>query len=73
VERAHIMTRLIRFLVQILDYLEKWEVKLDIFPFSFSDHRPISLIIEEINKGGPIPFWFNPLWIKPEVFIPLIK
>ena len=38
-----------------------------------SDHHPISLLMEEEENLGPIPFRFNPLWIEREGFWDIIS
>ena len=39
-----------------------------ILPNLSSDHHPISLLLEEEENLGPIPFRFSPLWIEREGF-----
>eukprot|EP00253_Pinus_taeda_P023602 PITA_23602 len=44
-----------------------------ILPNSISDHKPIKLELLPLLDLGPIPFRFNPNWIKEPDFMQLVK
>jgi len=46
---------------------------MHILPCSVSDHRPIKLELSAHWDKGPTPFKFNPLWIKEQSFLQLVK
>ena len=46
----------------------KYIISSKILPKLTSDHHPISLIFEEAEELGLIPFRFSPLWIARDKF-----
>lgn len=46
---------------------------MHILPCSVSDHRPIKLELSAHWDKRPTPFKFNPLWIKEQSFLQLVK
>lgn len=36
------------------------------------NHKPIALILQEVEDIGPIPFYFNPLWLQDPIVYELI-
>jgi hypothetical protein len=69
---GHIVARLDRCLVQSSFLLLGLESRLHILPCSVSDHKPILLEMLGHNDLGPIPFRFNPLWVKEPEFLNLV-
>jgi exonuclease III len=69
---GHIAARLDRCLVQSSFLLLGLESRLHILPCSVSDHKPILLEMLGHNDLGPIPFRFNPLWVKEPEFLNLV-
>jgi hypothetical protein len=69
---GHIVARLDRCLVQSSFLLLGLESRLNILPCSVSDHKPILLEMLGHNDLGPIPFRFNPLWVKEPEFLNLV-
>ena len=65
--------RLDRFLVQHSLFILGLRARSSIFPFGMSDHKPILLDLSEEKNLGPIPFQFNPSWIKHEGFHDLVN
>ena len=65
---AQISAQLDRFLVQISLLDGKVLISTQIFPNLTSDHHLISLLLEEEENLGPIPFRFSPLWIERDGF-----
>ena len=65
---ANITARLDRFLVSSSLLDGNSVISSKIFPKLSSDHHPISLVIEEEEDLGPIPFRFIPLWIDRDGF-----
>ena len=63
---ASISGRLDIFLVQSSLMEGKIIISSKIMSKSTSSHHPISLVMEEEEYLGPIPFWFSPLWIERE-------
>jgi hypothetical protein len=49
------------------------DINSKILPSAASDHKPISLALEEAKNYGPLPFCFNPLWLHKEEAMDLIK
>lgn len=70
---GHIAARLDRFLVQSSFLLLGLDSRMHILPCSVSDHRPIKLDLSAHWDKGPTPFKFNPLWIKEQTFLQLVK
>lgn len=70
---SHIAARLDRFLVQSFYLLLGLEARMLILPCSISDHKPIRLELSAHINFGPIPFRFNPLWIKHSDFMDKVK
>ena len=62
-----------RFLVQSKLLDGNVLISSKILPILMSDHHPISLLMEEEENLGPIPFQFNPLWIETEGFWDIIS
>ena len=65
---ARIYARLDMFLVQISLLDGNVIISTKKIAKLSSDHHPISLLLEEEENLGPIPFRFNPLWIEKEGF-----
>eukprot|EP00253_Pinus_taeda_P028778 PITA_28778 len=70
---GHIVARLDRCLVQSSFLLLGLESILHILPCSASDHKPILLEMLGHKYFGPIPFRFNPLWVKELVFLKMVQ
>eukprot|EP00253_Pinus_taeda_P029823 PITA_29823 len=70
---GHIAARLDRCLVQSSFLLLGLESRLHILPCSVSDHKPILLEMLGHKDLGPIPFRFNPLWVKEPEFLNLVQ
>jgi hypothetical protein len=56
----NIATRLDRFLIQSSLLEASHLISSNIIPWSYSDHKPISLEIQFVPNYGHIPFQFNP-------------
>ena len=69
---GHIAARLDRCLVHSSFLLLALKSRLHILPCSVSDHKPILLEMLGHNDLGPIPFRFNPLWVKELDFLNLV-
>ena len=65
---ARFSAQLDRFLVQISLLDGNILISTKILPKLTSDHHPISLLLQEEENLGPIPFRFSPLWIEREGF-----
>ena len=69
---ANIFAHIERFLVHsnLLD--EKAIISSKILPKISSDHHPISLLFENDEDLGPIPFRFSSLWTERDGFLETI-
>lgn len=70
---GHIAAILDRCLVQSSFLLLGLESRLHILPCRTSDHKPILLEMSSHKDLGPIPFRFNPLWVKEPKFLKLVQ
>ena len=70
---TNMSARLNRFLVHsnLLD--GKAIISSKNLPKISSDHHPISLLFENEDDLGPIPFWFSPLWTERDGFLETIQ
>lgn len=70
---SHIAARLDRFFIQSSYLLLRLEPRMHILACSTSDHKPIKLDLLAHLDLGPIPFRFNPLWVKEPNFMQIVK
>jgi hypothetical protein len=69
---CHIAACLDHFLINCNFLLSPLEISSHILPSTINDHKPISLIFNNPQNFGPLPFRFNPLWIDNPAVPPLI-
>jgi len=70
---SHIAARIDRFLIHSNLLLEGKIVASRMLPNLALDHKLIMLSFEEEENLGPIPFRFNPLWIKNHGFEDIVE
>lgn len=70
---GHIAASLDRFFIQISFLLLGLEPRMHILASSVSDHKPVKLELLAHLDLGPIPFRFNPLWVKDPLFMQTVK
>jgi hypothetical protein len=72
-QHGHIATHLDRFLVNNSYLEDNLSCSSFILPWGGYDHRPISLVLTELEDLGPILFCFNPLWAHDPSFHDVIS
>jgi len=70
---SYIAARLDRFLISSELLLDNSEISSSIIPSGFLGHKSISLTFFHEKVNGPIPFRFNPLWLKEPTAMDIIK
>jgi hypothetical protein len=69
----HIAARLDRFLIHSDFFLENISISWHVVASRDSDHKAISLVFEEHDDLGSIPFHFNHLQLEDVKYIDIIK
>jgi hypothetical protein len=69
----HTTARLDRFLLSGPLLSSSLIPSSSILPWDGFDHQPISLLLDNPQNLGPIPFCFNPLWLHDPSSLPTIE